>query len=79
MSASAKDALVKLLQDGPSFERLDIMSNPTEAAGIQYSTWMTLRILPLLEQLLAQTSSGASIGGNVSAGRDAAGRDINRG
>lgn len=73
----AKEALVKLLQDGPPFQRLDIMSNPTEAAGIQYNTWMTLRILPLLESLLeGQGGSGASIGGNVSAGRDVAGRDI---
>lgn len=77
----AKDALLKLLDDGPPFERLESMSAPTEAARVQYSTWMRLRIAPLVAELLdaGGGGSGASIGGNVSAGRDAAGRDINRG
>jgi len=80
---SAQDALIKLLKDGPPFERLEIMERPTEAAKVQYATWLELRILPLLVDMLGRmdaggvdTGGGGYFGGAVSAGRDVAGGDI---
>lgn len=71
----AQQALIKLLEDGPDF-RIGDGTNASLAAKIQYAQWIEVRIKPLLTELLSHRHGGTTFAGNVSAGGDVAGGDI---
>ena len=85
--SDANKAILQLLDDGPDFHIPDSVAGnaATNAAKIQYTSWMERRVKPLLAELLSRqgagsvSTGGAYFGGAVSAGRDVAGGDIRSG
>ena len=79
--SEAQAALLRLLQDGPTFEIPNGMDGrgASNAARLQYERWAE-RFKPLLIQQLglSQAPAGIRVGGNLdTAGGHVAGHDIN--